>query len=193
MASHSNASEREMREFWDARAREDAFYFVDNTLGYRDPDLERFWASGREVVDKVFGLLAVELQPNDEIVEVGCGVGRITRELARRGQSVRALDVSAEMLERARELNPSAPGVDWLLGDGSTLHGIDGASADACFSFVVFQHIPDPEVTLSYVREMGRVLRSGGRAAFQVSNDPGVHRAPAPLAAPGHRLAALGR
>jgi 2-polyprenyl-3-methyl-5-hydroxy-6-metoxy-1,4-benzoquinol methylase len=47
------------------------------------------------------GLLAVELRPDDEIVEVGCGVGRITRELARRGRSVRALDVSAEMLERA--------------------------------------------------------------------------------------------
>jgi SAM-dependent methyltransferase len=41
---------------------------------------------------------------------------------------------------------------------------------------VVFQHIPDPEVTLGYVREMGRVLRPGGWAAFQVSNDPDVHR-----------------
>jgi hypothetical protein len=40
---------------------------------------------------------------------------------------------------------------------------------------VVFQHIPDPAITLGYVREMGRVLRPGGWSAFQVSNDPRVH------------------
>ena len=38
-----------MQRFWDARAREDAFYFVDNTLNYRAPDLERFWAGGEWV------------------------------------------------------------------------------------------------------------------------------------------------
>jgi SAM-dependent methyltransferase len=42
-------------------------------------------------------------------------------------------------------------------------------------SHVVFQHIPDPEITLGYVREIGRVLRSGGWAAFHISNDPQVH------------------
>src|SRR5206468_8184733 len=90
--------------------------------------------------------------------------------------SVRALDVSSEMLEVARRMNPQLGNVDWLHGDGTTLAPIPGASADACVSHVVFQHIPDPEVTLGYVREMGRVLRPGGWAAFQVSNDPSVHR-----------------
>ena len=43
-------------------------------------------------------------------------------------------------------------------------------------SHVVFQHIPDPQVTYGYVAEMGRVLRPGGFGAFQVSNDPSIHR-----------------
>jgi SAM-dependent methyltransferase len=63
-----------------------------------------------------------------------------------------------------------------MLGDGETLTGVPDASADAVFSHVVFQHIPDPAVTLGYVREMGRVLRPGGWAGFQVSNAPNVHR-----------------
>jgi SAM-dependent methyltransferase len=50
------------------------------------------------------------------------------------------------------------------------------ASVDGCFSHVVFQHLPDPELTLGYVREMGRVLRPGGWAAFGLSTDPAVHR-----------------
>jgi SAM-dependent methyltransferase len=57
------------------------------------------------------------------------------------------------------------------------------ASVDGCFSHVVFQHIPDPEITLNYVREMGRVLRPGGWALFQVSNDPKIHQPPGGLRA----------
>jgi len=60
-------------------------------------------------------------------------------------------------------------------------------------SHVVFQHIPDPAVTLAYVAEMGRVLRPGGWAAFQVSTDPAVHRVPGAAARLRWRLVALMR
>jgi SAM-dependent methyltransferase len=80
------------------------------------------------------------------------------------------------MLERARRLGSDLDAVDWILGDGTSLDGIDEASADVCLSHVVFQHIPDPEITLGYVREIGRVLRPGAWAAFQISNDPHIHR-----------------
>lgn len=167
-----------MREFWDARAAEDAFYFVDNRLEYGRPDAERFWAGGAEVLDVMLPRLGVSIDPGDEIVEIGCGVGRVTRALAERGGSVRAIDVSPAMLERARGLNPDLANVRWLLGDGRSLVEVESASADACFSYVVFQHLPDPEMTLGYVREIGRVLRPAGWAAVQVSNDPEVHRGP---------------
>lgn len=87
-----------------------------------------------------------------------------------------ALDVSPEMLERARELNPDAGNVQWLLGDGTSLAGVQDGEVDACVSQVVLQHVPDPAITLGYVREIGRVLAPGGWAAIQVSNDPALHR-----------------
>lgn len=180
-----------MRDFWDERARENALYFVDNTLDYRDANVERFFAEGDRALERILGMLGADLRAKDDVVEIGCGVGRITRALARRARSVAAVDVSAEMLARARELNPDVEGVRWVHGDGTSLAGIDDASADACFSHVVFQHIPDPAVTLGYVREMGRVLRPGGWAAFQVSNDASIHR---PLRGPArlrHRLLGL--
>ncbi len=170
-----------MKDYWDARADEDAFYFVDNRLEYRDPDLEEFWAGGPELLAQILGELGARIEPGDEIVEIGCGVGRMTRALAAEGKSVRALDVSEKMLELAREHNPGLTEVEWILGDGATLASIADASADVCFSHVVFQHIPDPEVTLGYVGEMGRVLRGGGWSAFQISNLPELHQRP-PLA-----------
>ena len=165
-----------MRRFWDGRAREDAFYFVDNRLSYRNPDLDAFWSGGREVMANLNRDLGVEVKPTDTVLDLGCGVGRITRALSASAGKVVALDVSPEMLERARELNPDASNVEWLVGDGTSLAGVEDGDVDACVSQVVLQHIPDPSITLGYVREIGRVLRPGGWAAIQVSNDPGVHR-----------------
>ncbi len=104
------------------------------------------------------------------MLEIGCGIGRMTRMLAEQAGSVLALDVSPEMVERARAYNPGLANVDWVVSDGRSLDGIDQATVDCCLSYVVFQHIPDPEVTLGYVREIGRVLKPGGWAALQVSD-----------------------
>jgi SAM-dependent methyltransferase len=174
--------------FWDERAREQALYFVDNTVDYRDTDVERFWAGGEEAVAGILDDLGLAVRPTDALVEIGCGVGRLTRALAARAASVTALDVSGEMLAKARELNPHLDNVSWLHGDGATLRGVADASADGCFSHVVFQHLPDPALTLGYVREMGRVLRPGGWAAFVLSTDAAVHR---PRRRASWRLAAL--
>jgi SAM-dependent methyltransferase len=175
MSGDEPRSAEEMARFWDARAREDAFFFVDNEQAYRAADLERFWAEGERQLDHVLGILDAELQPSDTVVDIGCGVGRLTRVLAARAAYVHAIDVSAEMLDRARRLNSHLANVTWHHGDGTSLRPIPDSAAEAVVSHVVFQHIPDPQVTYGYIREMGRVLRPGGWAVFQVSNDPAIH------------------
>jgi SAM-dependent methyltransferase len=120
-------------------------------------------------------MVDARIEPTDSVVDIGCGVGRFTRAFANRAADVRGNDVSPRMLELARQYNGDLHNVDWIDGDGQSLTGIPDASADVCFSHVVFQHIPDPEITLGYVREIGRALRPGGWALFQVSNDPSVH------------------
>jgi len=166
--------EQQMRSFWNARAREDPFHFVDNNQPYRAPDLKTFWNSAA-VVEYLLDGLGVTLRPTDTVLEIGCGVGRITRALAARAGEVVALDVSDEMLAHAHRLTPDLDRVRWVLGDGVSLAGIDDESVDACISVVVLQHVPHPSVTLGYVRELGRVLVPGAWAALQVSNDPKIH------------------
>jgi SAM-dependent methyltransferase len=169
-----------MREFWEARAMEDPFYFVHDGMRYGDPDVEAFWASGEEALDNLLTYLGAQIRETDVVVEIGCGVGRMTRPMARRAGRVIAIDVSQRMLDLAREHNPGLTNVDWTLGDGRTLAAVADMSADACISNVVFQHLPDQRITMGYVGEMGRVLRRGGWAGFQVSNDPAVHRPSVP-------------
>ncbi len=173
----------ESERYWDARARENALFFVDTEVDYDDPDTEAFWRRGEEVVARMLEIAGLSIEPHEAVLDIGCGVGRLTRALASRAHRVCGLDVSREMLRLAEEHNAALPNVEWLHGDGQGLSVLSDASVDGCFSHVVFQHIPDPGITLGYVREMGRVLRAGGWALFQVSTDPGVHRRPLGLRA----------
>ena len=164
-----------MERFWDSRTQEDPYYYVDNRLQYGAPDTARFWEHGERDLDTLLAAVGASIEADDAVVEIGCGLGRLTRPLSERASSVTAVDVSSEMLRHARELNAGLANVHWVHGDGTTLSGVADASADICLSHVVFQHLPSPGLTLGYVAEMGRVLRGGGRAVFGFSNDGTVH------------------
>lgn len=170
--------QRNMQRYWNRRAREDPFHYVDNREALGAPDVEAFWRGGVEAIDRLLADVGASLEGDQDVVEIGCGIGRLTRVLARRSRSVHAVDVSEAMLADARRYNPELDNVRWIHGDGTSLAPLPDGQFDACISFVVFQHLPNAELTYGYVREMGRVLRPGGWAAFQVSNDPRVHERP---------------
>lgn len=170
-----------MQRYWDERAQEDPFHYVDSREVLGSPNEEAFWAGGEEVVQHILHDLDVSLTGSEDVLEIGCGIGRLTRALAGQARSVTALDVSEVMLTHAQKYNPGLENVRWMHGDGTTLAPLPDRSFDVCFSFVVFQHLPDPNLTYGYVREIGRVLRPGAWAAFQVSNDPTVHERPSGL------------
>jgi SAM-dependent methyltransferase len=181
-----------MERFWDARAREDAYFFVDSRLDYGAADDRAFWAGGVDALNRLFDALRVELAADSVVVDIGCGLGRLTRPLGERAERVIAIDISTEMLDRARALNEDLVNVEWLHGDGTSLQPVPDESVDACVSHVVFRHIPDPAITLQYIRDMGRVLKPGGFAAFELSNDPSAHRRP-PRSARSRVAGVLGR
>src|SRR3954447_23307991 len=94
-------SATDAERFWDERAREHALFFVDNRLPYRASDAEGFWAGGELALDQLLQATGVRVAAEDVVVDIGCGVGRLTRALAARAREVVAVDVSAEMLARA--------------------------------------------------------------------------------------------
>ncbi len=169
-----------MKDFWDARARENAEFFVDNRLDYNDGDEAYFWEQGSKDLERMLASVdAPPLRATDAVLDIGVGVGRLSKALAPRVGRVTGIDVSREMIERA-EKNLSGFDVELVVGDGTSLAPLPDAHFDVVISLVVFQHIPDPAVTLGYIREIGRVLKPGGWAAFQVSNDPTIHTADYP-------------
>lgn len=164
-----------MRRYWNERAVENAAWFVDTTLHYAAPDMERFMATGRQVVEHAFVDAPVKPTATTRAVEIGCGLGRLCDALADHFDEVIGIDIAPEMVRRSEEL-VDRPGVRFHVGDGASLAPIDDASTDFVLSFTVFQHIPDPAVIAGYLAEAGRVLRPGGVLAFQWNNEPGARR-----------------
>ncbi len=164
-----------MREYWDARARENAAWYVDTSLSYDDPDMQRFFANGEVIVDEALRE-ALSLPNGGHLaVEIGSGLGRLCKALAPRFDRVVGVDISPTMVERAQVLVED-PNVSFVLGDGSSIVGVADGEADLVLSFTVFQHIPSVAVIDGYLRDAGRVLRPGGLLVFQWNNEKGAVR-----------------
>lgn len=181
-----NGPADQMRRDWEKRARSDPLHAIDATR--RGWELDDFYARGpalvAAIVDPALDRLGVD-PTGLRVLEIGCGMGRLFAGLSGRFGDVWGIDISATMVDQGRR----RCGVEatWIVGDGTSLTGVDDRCVDHVLSYEVFQHIPDRSVIESYLGEIRRVLRPGG--TFQVQMRSGsdsprqevVRRLPRPL------------
>jgi ubiquinone/menaquinone biosynthesis C-methylase UbiE len=169
-----------MRSDWNDRAKENAQYYVQNAS--QDWDQREFFRSGEvnvanEVMTDMVAICGGQRSPLDlQMLEIGCGVGRMTRMLARIFGHVTGVDISEEMIRQARRNTADLNNVNLVLGDGCSFESLPDASFDFAFSFIVFQHIPTYSVIASYCKEVYRVLKPGSLFKFQVQGFTGLPR-----------------
>ncbi len=111
------------------------------------------------------------------MLELGCGTGRVTRILARHARRVLAVDVSPEMLRRARQQLGGCPNVALVRADMRTL------ALTERFDLVVaaddpFCHIVDDADRTACVEVVARHLRPGGRFVLDALWCPEATRSP---------------
>lgn len=101
------------------------------------------------------------------ILDMGCGIGRLTREIADQmdTSSVLAFDISGPSIFRAAEHNSH---ILYWHSDGRTIpSGITG-TFDLIYSITMFQHIPH-DAKWNYIVQAGERLRPGGAFVFTVA------------------------
>lgn len=116
--------------------------------------------AGRGFPDEFF-----PFAPGARVLDIGCGPGIWTRELARRGYRVSAIDLTSAAVALAKSsIELFGLAADIREGDAENLPFAD-ASFDGVVSHGVIHHTPD---TAKCVREMARVLRPDGTAVVSV-------------------------
>jgi SAM-dependent methyltransferase len=169
-ADYTNASRRadmptSSRQFWDAAARKNAAWYV--ATGYT-AETEEFFAQGARETDHFLDFCGIAIAPTDRVLEIGCGVGRMTRRLSELAGSVVATDVSQEMLNRAQANLADRSNIEYVLVPGNGTLPLPDESIDVVFSYITLQHVPSQIDQLRYLHESARVLAPGGRLSVQI-------------------------
>lgn len=98
----------------------------------------------------------------DDVLEIGCGVGRLGRVFAPIARSWTGCDVSPNMLAHAARRLQDFSNVKFVELSGYDLRPLPDASLDAIYCTVVFMHLTEWD-RYNYVEDARRVLRPGGR------------------------------
>jgi ubiquinone/menaquinone biosynthesis C-methylase UbiE len=158
----------ETKAFWDRAAAANAAWYTATAF---DSESDAYFESGSHDTDAILGYLGVHLPEDSTVLEIGSGVGRMTRRLSQRWAHVIAADVSAQMLARARTNLAASANVEFLElpGDGS-LPVLD-QSLDLVFSYITMQHVSRRNEQEKYFAESLRVIRPGGWVVMQFRRD----------------------
>jgi len=142
-SSGRRSVEVSLRDAWEAEAR--------NWIAWaRAPGHDSYWRFHRDQ------FLPSLPPPPRRVVDVGCGEGRLDRDLQRLGYAVVGVDGSSTLVAAAREADPEGR---YEVGDAAALP-LPNASADLVTAFMSLQDVDDID---GAAREIARVLVAGGR------------------------------
>ncbi|HWM20788.1 MAG TPA: class I SAM-dependent methyltransferase [Ilumatobacteraceae bacterium] len=140
--------------------------------------IDEFVATGDNEVLAYLEVFGLRTPGNDErtVVEIGCGIGRMTCAFTHEFSTVYACDLDAGFLERCRETVARFGKVDRLrtieVGDGRSLE-VPTDVADLAFSYITLQHC-EIDDALELASESVRVVRAGGYVALNFRSRSGA-------------------
>lgn len=159
---------------WEFFGSRDPYYGVCSEDQFRGQDLQgekrdRFFASGEEQLAELFEdarrLVDPSLDP-ENVLEYGCGVGRLLIPAARRAAWVVGVDVSPSMLREAQRNchDAAADNVDLVAADQLDLNARE---FDFVYSVAVLQHVPR-RAGGKIIDGLAGLLRPGGVGALNL-------------------------
>ena len=171
--SKNNSVNEIMKQDWNERARTNTLFVISTDHSDSEKD---FWQSGVNDCEKILGRNSDRfsniLQGKDpkkmRVLEIGCGIGRLLIPMSNIFQNVVGIDISPEMVRIGKEKTQEISNCEIVENNGSDLSLFSDNYFDFCYSFIVFQHIPEKKIVEEYIKEVSRVLKPGCLFRFQV-------------------------
>lgn len=141
-----------------ARAEASRRFFAEHSQSYRQHQdlIARLADYGPRVLERL-----TQLAPAQVILEIGPGDGELLVDFARLAPTVIALDISAEMLAKARQRSEAGGvcSVRFVTGDTGDARNLGLPAADAVVMNMVLHHTPRPEAVIA---DVAALLAPGG-------------------------------
>jgi ubiquinone/menaquinone biosynthesis C-methylase UbiE len=124
--------------------------------------LDEQWYDGRITAEAVLPYLS----PASDVLEIACGIGRVSRFVAPHCRQLHCADILDEALEAAKTQLAGFNNISFDKINGYDLTGYQSESFDCVYSFTAFFHF-DFELVVSYFAEIKRVLKPRGIAIIE--------------------------
>ena len=162
-----------MKKEWNERTKMNPLFVIATDHSETEED---FWNSGIDECNDILGVNTERYQKIIEnkdtssmnILEIGCGIGRILIPMRKIFGNVTGIDISSEMVLLGQKYVSDIPNCSIVENNGMDLAEFSDNSFDFCYSFIVFQHIPEKKIVENYIKEVSRILKSSCLFRFQV-------------------------
>jgi len=162
-----------MKKEWNERTKMNPLFVIATDHSETEED---FWNSGIDECNDILGISTERYQKIIEnkdtssmnILEIGCGIGRILIPMRKIFGNVTGIDISSEMVLLGQKYVSDIPNCSIVENNGMDLAEFSDNSFDFCYSFIVFQHIPEKQIVENYIKEVSRILKSSCLFRFQV-------------------------
>jgi SAM-dependent methyltransferase len=162
-----NISEK-MKRDWDQRALHHARFWIA-TENYQTEEV--FTQSGQDTAQALLESLKGLYRPSWKVLDIGCGIGRVLKPLAKHFHALVGIDVSSTMIAQSKAWLSEFSNVTTFETSGMDLREFPDQSFNLVYSYVAFQHMPRP-VFEQYLSEINRVLTPEGYLALQLPIGP---------------------
>jgi SAM-dependent methyltransferase len=125
---------------------------------------------GKESLDRALDSIYLpNIKPDDVVLEIGPGTGRLTRYLIGKCREFVFVDYSPVVIEFISEYMKGKAAFRTVLTDIPGMPAVADASVDVALANGVFVHV-DPDDLCWFICDIGRVLKPGGVAIFSYNN-----------------------
>jgi len=162
-----------MKKEWNERTKMNPLFVIATDHSETEED---FWNSGIDECNDLLGINTERYQKIIEnkdtssmnVLEIGCGIGRILIPMRKIFGNVTGIDISSEMVQLGQKYVSDIPNCSIVENNGTDLAEFSDNSFDFCYSFIVFQHIPEKQIVENYIKEVSRILKPSCLFRFQV-------------------------
>jgi len=161
------------KEIWEYIGKDEKTASLMMDASQNEQDLQR---KGKITADKLIKGLGIN--KTHKVLEIGCGVGRIGRELAPQCKEWFGVDISSTIIKITRKRTAHIDNVHLAVLDKSFKIPFPDDTFDRVYCHVVLMHIQNEDM-YTYFQEIKRVLKPGGIAfydAFNLNTEDGWNR-----------------
>lgn len=152
------------KQWWNDKSKDNPLFWIWSNDDSKSES--KFFSTGLDSYNLI--TKDIKIEKNMDVLEIGCGVGRITFQFAKYCNLVNGVDICDGYIKLAKEYKDKfkISNIDFYDNDGESFDMFADNQFDLIYSFIVFQHIPYEQILINNIKNAYRIIKPNGIFKF---------------------------